>query len=532
MKIFYKVYGLILIILSAVSFTFGQENYKPAMASRLLTFNQAGLENMGNEVLLPLSDSAGNSYNFSMKTMRLVDGIYYQVLSSRKNGNTMKIFLRKSSDGTNWGDLRRAGDAPEEISEIAGCIYVWKKNGTVNVGITYTDNREGGNQLRFALSTDGGQTFDSSTTLSTHSGCSYIYNGTLSGEGDTLAACWVPKIGNHSNKTWLNYSIDGGHTWHQMSEVYSQGQYSEVSDLTINNGGIWVIIGADQYYRKNLVVRYSSDMGASWTTMTQVMDMSSPHLNNFQHVHYFNGKLYVMWIHTYNHAPNWTDTVYFASSSDGGNSWSDKIGVSDADTLMMGSTNWPYYAHPSFDITPEGEIYAVWADSRERNDSRMDSSRFNIYLSRSTDDGLSWSPNIRINDSDLLFNRNYWADVKVSSQSGTDHVLVTWTKYRNTVLTGFSGQESDIPNGYHLSQNYPNPFNPSTKIKYTVPEKTHVKLVVYNLMGEEVTMLVNGEKPAGRYEVEFNGAGRASGLYIYRLEAGSYIKVNKALLIK
>jgi hypothetical protein len=85
---------------------------------------------------------------------------------------------------------------------------------------------------------------------------------------------------------------------------------------------------------------------------------------------------------------------------------------------------------------------------------------------------------------------------------------------------------------YTLYQNYPNPFNPSTTIKYSIPELSKVKLTLFNLLGEEVTTLVNEEKVAGNYTVEFNAASLPSGVYFYQLRAGDYMSVKKMLLIK
>jgi hypothetical protein len=139
---------------------------------------------------------------------------------------------------------------------------------------------------------------------------------------------------------------------------------------------------------------------------------------------------------------------------------------------------------------------------------------------------------MRINDSDQVFNRNYWTEVSVVTQGGTDEVIVTWTKYRNTVVTDVSHSENNTPSVFRLNQNYPNPFNPSTKVSFDIGKSSFVNLKVYDVLGNEVAALVNEEKPAGRYEVEFNGAGLTSGVYIFRIKAGSYVDVKKALLIK
>jgi len=88
------------------------------------------------------------------------------------------------------------------------------------------------------------------------------------------------------------------------------------------------------------------------------------------------------------------------------------------------------------------------------------------------------------------------------------------------------------PKNFSLSQNYPNPFNPTTKINFSIPQQTHVKLVVYDALGNQVDVLIDGVKPAGNYFAEWNAAKYASGVYIYRLEAGNFVQVKKMMLLK
>jgi hypothetical protein len=85
---------------------------------------------------------------------------------------------------------------------------------------------------------------------------------------------------------------------------------------------------------------------------------------------------------------------------------------------------------------------------------------------------------------------------------------------------------------YHLSQNYPNPFNPKTRIAFEIPRTEFVKLKVYNSLGEEVITLINEEKSAGRYEIEFDGNMYSSGIYLCRIDAGGFIESRKMILLK
>ena len=89
-----------------------------------------------------------------------------------------------------------------------------------------------------------------------------------------------------------------------------------------------------------------------------------------------------------------------------------------------------------------------------------------------------------------------------------------------------------IINKFILFQNYPNPFNPTTKIEYHIPEMSLVTIKIYDVLGREITTLVNEEKPAGNYEFEFDATGLPSGIYFYQLKAGDYFETKKMMLLK
>jgi hypothetical protein len=88
------------------------------------------------------------------------------------------------------------------------------------------------------------------------------------------------------------------------------------------------------------------------------------------------------------------------------------------------------------------------------------------------------------------------------------------------------------PHCFALEQNYPNPFNPTTTIRYGLPYNSAVQLALFNTLGQQVAVLVQGEQEAGYHEVRFDGSGLASGVYFYRLSAGDFVSTNKLLLLK
>jgi hypothetical protein len=92
--------------------------------------------------------------------------------------------------------------------------------------------------------------------------------------------------------------------------------------------------------------------------------------------------------------------------------------------------------------------------------------------------------------------------------------------------------QTNVPLQYELNQNFPNPFNPSTTIKFQMPSKGFVTLKVYDIMGREVATLANGMREAGNYTVQWSAANLSSGVYWYRLTAGTFVQTNKMLLLK
>jgi len=98
--------------------------------------------------------------------------------------------------------------------------------------------------------------------------------------------------------------------------------------------------------------------------------------------------------------------------------------------------------------------------------------------------------------------------------------------------TGIVQNLNALPFKFELIQNYPNPFNPYTNIRYQISDKSYVSLKVYDILGREVVILVNEQKPAGNYEVMFDGHNLTSGVYFYKLQSGSFIQTKKLMLIK
>jgi glucuronoarabinoxylan endo-1,4-beta-xylanase len=123
-------------------------------------------------------------------------------------------------------------------------------------------------------------------------------------------------------------------------------------------------------------------------------------------------------------------------------------------------------------------------------------------------------------------------DITVSGDSFT----ATLEKRSVTTFVGdwITGTDENItkPVSYGLYQNYPNPFNPLTTIKYSIPEKAFVSLIIYNLLGEEIVSLFEGEMNAGMHAVNFDGANLPSGIYLCQMRSNNFIESKKLVLLK
>ncbi len=123
--------------------------------------------------------------------------------------------------------------------------------------------------------------------------------------------------------------------------------------------------------------------------------------------------------------------------------------------------------------------------------------------------------------------KRYYADILSQSSGPVD------VEYYRTTSTPTAVQSSDLaPIEFQLAQNYPNPFNPSTTIEYSLTENSHVRLAVFNTLGQEVAILVNEPQAVGYHRIRFDGAGLPSGVYLYRLSAEGKVKVGRMSLVK
>ena len=182
----------------------------------------------------------------------------------------------------------------------------------------------------------------------------------------------------------------------------------------------------------------------------------------------------------------------------------------------------------SFTASTNGnEVSLNWKTATETNNKGFEIQRLQV-------DGLNhWQEIDFINGSGTTTDENTYSFFDENLQPGTYQYRLKQIDF-NGKFEYSSIVEAVVssPGEFVLEQNYPNPFNPTTIIKFKIPQKSFVSLKIYNLLGSEVTVLVNEEKGAGTYNIKFDAQTLSSGTYFCKLEAGSYISVRKMLFIK
>jgi hypothetical protein len=162
-----------------------------------------------------------------------------------------------------------------------------------------------------------------------------------------------------------------------------------------------------------------------------------------------------------------------------------------------------------------------------------------VNIEYSTDNGLNWDTlAVSIPSSVGMY---YWiipnspsenCMVRITDAANISNFGTNQKNFSIGINTDVEESEVKIPDGYELEQNYPNPFNPSTTIGYKIPKDNFVVIKVYDLLGNEVSTLVNEQKRAGSYKFTFDGSSLPSGVYIYTIQTTEFRAAKKFMLVK
>jgi len=347
------------------------------------------------------------------------------------------------------------------------------------------------------------------------------------------------------NNPELKISTDGGFTWSDDLSPNIPGEPRWISRVVTDPADSYTMYIVRSGLSENNKIFITNDLGNTWTNISGDLP-NLPCWDLFVDPHNTNYLYAGMDVGVYR-------------STDGGISWQyvsedipllpvcdfDYVEYGNSAKLRVGTygrsvyeTEWSLLEFPSTPIlvSPEDSsnfadtttsLYFVWEQSQPEVENywfELDSTeQFSTSFIDST-----------IIDTTYLYtnlqsNKRYWWKVKAHNAAGWSNFSEARTFDTNPPTTVKNGQ-SRIE--YSLEQNYPNPFNPVTTIKYQVPEISFVKIKVYDVLGNEITTLVNEEKPAGAYEVTWYAGNLPSGVYIYQIKSGSFVETKKMILLR
>ena len=400
--------------------------------------------------------------------------------------NTSREIYRSTNNGTSWSWVK-SGLPDKRISSIElynSIVYT----GISRDGIYYSSNNGSDWNLL-------GKVFTYSDLRSVAVLNSYliaaayegIYSSTDNGNNWSLSISGLPSsqglpavandgtnfyAGTASNGIYL--STNNGANWSPLNSGISQ---ESITSITLNESKIYAGTAHNGIFN-------SSNNGINWFSI-QSSWSSSEYLFS---IALNKSNLYAA-----------TEKGEVYQTSDDGSSWQ---------TLDWGTSGWTINGF----VFSDNNIFIV--------------SNGSVYFSR--DDGKNWRiineglPNS--NASNITYDESYL--YVTTSGAGI------WQRNIQDIITHIDEEEENIPSNFQLFQNYPNPFNPSTTIEYAIPNQSHVTIKVYDLLGREVTTLINEEKPAGNYSVTFDGGGLVSGIYFYRLTSNKFSETKKLLLLR
>jgi len=353
--------------------------------------------------------------------------------------------------------------------------------------------------------------------------------------------------------SWTSFSLGGikltkstnsGVNWSTPSNVSDQTNSVQGSDICISKNGQVNVVWLGFSTNADVTFDRSTNGGTSFQTDIVVSTGEFPNglpnnVNTFPTIAVDNssgprsGWLYIAFADN----RNGDCDIFLTKSTNNGVNWSAPVRVNN-DPIGNGKLQyWPTIA-----VNETGNLAILFMDTRNTTSNTM----IEAYIARSYDGGTSFtsevistepSPtaipgsNVRFGDYiDLDYKGVRLVPVWTDERAGGFNMDIFTSEIDELLASG--EVTGNLPTAYSLGQNYPNPFNPSTKISFSLPTASEIKLEVYNSLGTLVKTIASGSFPAGNHSLSFNAGSLPSGVYFYRLNTATFTETKKMILIK
>ncbi len=241
------------------------------------------------------------------------------------------------------------------------------------------------------------------------------------------------------------------------------------------------------------------------------------------------GNIYISWADQRN--ASYDTEIWMAKSTDGGYTWSSRKKVNDDQ-----SAKHQFFPAMTIDQTT-GYLYFVFYDRRNYNDARTD-----VYMAVSKDGGLTFT-NTKISETPFTPAQADFIGDYIGITAHNNIVRPVWTRADNgqislwtAIINNISGTDDQItnvmPDDFDIKSIYPNPFNPATTIEYTLKKEGHVELKIFDLLGQEITTLLDLYQSSGEHKIIWEAKDITSAVYLVQLQYGNLKKTQKVVLLK
>lgn len=455
-----------------------------------------------------LTNAAGNSatsYNNARNIISNGNLLHVIWQDTRDGGNPEIYYKRSSNSGLNWtSDVRLTNHIEYSEQPTITCT------GQV-LHVVWNDNRSDNNlELFYKRSTDDGVTWGADTRLTINNATSV--QPSVAASDSAVHIVWQEnRDGNW--EVYYKRSTDIGNSWSNDVRLTSNSSTSAYPTVTVSGSIIHVVWYDVRDGNPEIYYKRSTDKGLNWGADLRLT-------NNSVESYYATISVSGLLVHVI-----WEDMrdgnyeVYYKRSTDAGITWG-------ADTRLTNNSASCQFANI---VANNISVHIVWQENRDGN--------WETYYKRSTDLGFSWSNDTRLTN-------NTFASVNPSVSASLSAVYIVWCDNRdgnneiyfkrdpNGNPTGIINLSNEFTSVFSLSQNYPNPFNPTTKIQFAVPKSENVIIKVYDMLGKEITTLVNQQLHPGTYETDWDASLFSSGIYYYKIISGNYTETKKMVLIK
>jgi hypothetical protein len=414
-------------------------------------------------------------------------------------------------------------------------IQIWDGSAWVNY-LKYSYTHDVNNNLTEELL----QTWDGSAWVN-HSKNLYTYDGNnnlteeLQQSGPALEDCWKYSYtydGNNNLTEEIEQLFDG-FVWENLERYsYTYDTNNIRTGELRQTGPVWSNVWQYSYTydgNNNLTEAFRQAWNNSaWVNSVKYLNTYDGNNNQTEH-------LLQVWV-----GSDWVNDGKVSYTYDGNNNLTELVEQEWDGSDWVNFDKYSYTYDGNNNRTEELRQYcwnAVWLNIWKYSYTYDGSNNLTEWIWQDWD-GSAW---LNIWKRSYTYDgNNNLTEMLQKEWDGSEWVITTRLiySYIPTDVTEFTGEVND----YSLSNNFPNPFNPSTKIKYSVPQTSEVEIKIFDILGNEIETLVDEEKPAGFYEVEFTAkdissgisskGGYASGVYFYRIAAGNFVQTKKMILLK